>query len=131
MVPLIGLPFAGIALVVGQFAMICQSQVNEFWSLSQPFKGGQFLGLQNFILAREADDRTIFDNLSLAAMFLVTCCCKRGSQRFLLSRTVACHAVRAINFFGGLVRAFVGEPPLVVGLHSPLKFVDCIWFSVV
>ena len=61
MVPLIALPFAGIALVVGQFAVICQSQVNEFWSLSQPFKGGQFLGLQNFILAREADDRTIFE----------------------------------------------------------------------
>jgi len=42
MVPLIGLPFAGIALVVGQFAMICESQVNEFCSLSQPFKVGQF-----------------------------------------------------------------------------------------
>jgi hypothetical protein len=42
MVPFIALPFASIALVVGQFATICQSQVNEFCSLSQPFKVGQF-----------------------------------------------------------------------------------------
>jgi hypothetical protein len=69
MVPFIALPFASIALVVGQFAMICQSQVNEFCSLPT-FQGRTILGLQNSILAREADDGTILDNLSLAAMFL-------------------------------------------------------------
>jgi len=64
-------------------------------------------------------------------LLLQSCLCKRDTQRFLLSRTVACHAVRAINFLWGLVRAFVGEPPLVAGLHSPLKLtVGCRLYMV-